>query len=385
MPVWLRILSVVLMLSVVVGAHVYLYKRLIAAVTPRRWVRWAAGAVLAGLTVGGVLARTLFRGGTEAWVLSFGLPLWVGLFLYLLLALVLIDVVLLALRARGKRPLPASPERREFLARAAAAGAVAASGGLAGFGVFRAYQAPEVSEVPLRLPGLPKALEGFTLVQLTDVHVGAIIQRAFLDDLVARANALKPDLVAITGDLVDGTPERLGGDVARLRGLRSRHGTFFVTGNHDHYSGANAWVAALRGMDMTVLRNQRVEIGDAAASFDLLGVDDWGGLNWRNGYDLEAAAQGRDPARASVLLAHQPSNFDAVAALGIGLQLSGHTHGGQMFPGPLVAQLLWQGRHVGLTTVGASKLYVSRGNGFVGPPMRVGSPPEIVKVVLLPG
>jgi uncharacterized protein len=217
------------------------------------------------------------------------------------------------------------------------------------------------------------------------VHVGAIIQTKFLDMLVAEANRAKPDLVAITGDLVDGAPAQLGQYVARLRNLSSKHGTYFCSGNHDYYSGWERWAAALEGMDFTLLRNRHVRIGDAGASFDLLGVEDWGTRFGGGEYDLDAAMAGRDAERASVLLAHQPANLDVVASRGIGLQLSGHTHGGQIFPGTLIGSAIWGDRNTGLSRHGSTQLYTSRGCGFVGPPMRVGAPPEIVKLVLTSG
>ena len=233
----------------------------------------------------------------------------------------------------------------------------------------------------VRLPGLPRALDGFSIVQLTDIHVGNMVERRFLDELVRRANALRPDLVAVTGDLVDGDVSTLGSSVAALESLSSRHGTFFVTGNHDHYSGAAAWTAFLERLGVQVLRNRHVRIGEGSASLDLIGVDDWGARLTGGGYDLEAALAGRDPERASVLLAHQPANFRVAAGRGIGLQLSGHTHGGQIFPFTLAVSLAWE-FSAGLYRAGDAHIYVSRGCGFWGPPMRIDSPPELVKIVL---
>jgi uncharacterized protein len=382
-PNSIRLLTGLIALALAIGAHAYLYHRLVHSVTERRWARLLALSGLFLLTAGGVAARVLFRGEPDMWAMAIAFPLWLGFFLYALMAVVTVDVARVVFDRR-KTQVPHSPERRQFMARAAAATAAVTGGGLAGYGVFRAYHPAEVTELPVRLPGLPKALEGFTIVQLTDIHVGSVLQRAFVDDLVARANSARGDLVAITGDLVDGTPSQLGEYVGRLRNLQSKHGTYFVTGNHDYFSGADAWVKHLEGMGVNVLRNRRVSIGDGAHSFDLLGVDDWGGMGWHNGYDLDAAAAGRDKTRASVLLAHQPSGLDLASKEGIGLQLSGHTHGGQLFPGNFVAQLMWGSRSAGFSQQGNSLLYVSRGCGFVGPPMRVGAAPEIVKVVLLP-
>ena len=273
--------------------------------------------------------------------------------------------------------------RRRFVARATAAGALAFGGGLSIFGAWRAFSPPQLTEFALRVPRLPKALEGFKIVQLSDLHIGPILQERFVDGLVSVVNATKPDLVAITGDLVDGTPDQLRRYVARLSGLQSRHGTYFVSGNHDYYSGWERWAPELERVGLTVLRNRFVHIGDASASFNLVGVDDWGSKLGHNGYDLEKATAERDPQRASVLLAHQPNGLELAAAKHIGLQLSGHTHGGQLFPGTLVGEVLWGERNAGLCAYQGTLLYTNRGCGFVGPPMRVGAPPEVAEITLL--
>ncbi|MFP2960436.1 metallophosphoesterase [Myxococcus sp. 1LA] len=279
---------------------------------------------------------------------------------------------------------PVDAGRRRFLARATAGGAVLASGGVTGFGMWNAFHPPVVNEVAVKLPGLPKALDGFSIVHLSDIHVGPVIRRQFMDELVRRCNALRPDLMCITGDLVDGHVASLGPAVSALSELQSRHGTYFVTGNHEYYWSDAAWAEALEGMGVHVLRNRHVRIGDAAASFDLVGVDDWsaGKMGFAQGYDLAAATAGRDSDRASVLLAHQPSNWKVAAQQGMGLQLSGHTHGGQFFPFTLAVSAIWE-HDAGLFTEGDRHLYVSRGTGFWGPPLRVGAPPEIVRVTLL--
>ncbi|AEI62777.1 metallophosphoesterase [Corallococcus macrosporus] len=286
--------------------------------------------------------------------------------------------------ATAAAPAPVDVARRRFLARATAGGAVLASGGVTGFGMWSAFHPPVVNEVAVKLPGLPKALDGFTIVHLSDIHVGPVIRRPFMDELVRRCNALRPDLMCITGDLVDGHVASLSPAVSALSELKSRHGTYFVTGNHEYYWSDAAWAEALEGMGVHVLRNRHVRIGDAAASFDLVGVDDWsaGKMGFAQGYDLAAATAGRDSDRASVLLAHQPSNWKVAAQQGMGLQLSGHTHGGQFFPFTLAVSAIWE-HDAGLFHEGDRHLYVSRGTGFWGPPLRVGAPPEIVRVTLL--
>jgi len=371
--------------------HTYLYRRLVRDTGSGATFRKIAigGAVVVTLVF--LVMRPLFRLAPRSWAVPISTTVWfwIGYATYLLFLLAVFDAarVLLAgyrwVIARWEAPQPVSPERRLFLSRALAGGALLGSGALTTYGAWRAFEPAELTELPIRLPGLPKALDGLTIVQLTDLHVSSVIRRQFVEEIVRRTNALKADLVAITGDLVDGDVEQLADAVAPLRNLKSRYGTFFVTGNHDYYSGEVRWVAALSRIDIQVLRNRRVKIGDAGASFDLVGVDDWGARNLpRGGYNLERAVEGRDPDRASVLLAHEPANFETAVARGMGLQLSGHTHGGQLFP---ITTLSWLEalRYRGLYTHGPGQLYVSRGVGFWGPPLRVGSPPEIVKVTLL--
>ncbi len=255
-----------------------------------------------------------------------------------------------------------------------------------GYGTWRAFHPPVVNHVAVRLPGLPKALDGFTIVQLSDIHVGPVIQRRFMDARRASsATRSSRTSSCITGDLVDGSVDELGHAVSALANLRSRHGSFFVTGNHEYYSGDEEWAEALQRMSITVLRNRHVRIGDAAASFDLVGVDDWGAKRsgYDRRYDLDQAARGDGIAeRASVLLAHQPSNWREASKAGIGLQLSGHTHGGQFFPFTLAISAIWE-HDAGHFEENGRHLYVSRGTGFWGPPVRVAAPPEIVQVTLL--
>ena len=205
--------------------------------------------------------------------------------------------------------------------------------------------------------------------------------RRFAAEIVERANALEPDLIAVTGDLVDGPVRELQSEVAPFAGLRARHGVFFVTGNHDHYSGDLAWVAEVSRLGMRVLRNQRVRIASGDGAFELAGVDDHRGGYRGSSEDLPAALAGRDPELPLVLLAHDPQTFEAASQAGVDLQLSGHTHGGQLWP------FAWAVRLVTSWVVGhyeraGAQLYVSRGTGFWGPPMRLFARSELTELRL---
>jgi predicted MPP superfamily phosphohydrolase len=380
-------------------AHLFLYARVLRPLLRGRRPRRVALAFLTVMT--GLL---VFRGTVRGLgpsvarvhdVVAYG---WVSIALAVTLVAVVGDLVRLALwlasRVAPARLRPpagvdedAAPriERRRVL-QAIPPVVLAGGGGLAMYGTYRAFTAPEVTEVVVPIPRLPRVLDGLSIVQLTDVHVGSFIGRRFVDMLVESANAQRPDLVVVTGDLVDGDVPDLGDAVAALAGLRSRFGTFFVTGNHEYYSGELPWIDFLRGLGVRVLRNERVSIGDEGGVVDLIGVDDWSGARRRGGqgYDLEAALVGRDPERAAILLAHQPENFEVAAGRGVDLQISGHTHGGQLFPFSRLTHLRYR-HHRGHYRHEGSHLYVSRGCGFWGPPSRIDAPPEIARIVLARG
>lgn len=372
-----RVAVFVAVMTALVGlSHLYLYRRLV--VQPglqgraRRAVTIGVVALAASLPLCLLLGRALAPSGRALFVVGYG---WMGLAFLLMVSLALTDVARLIARAVQGAP---SPERRRFLGRASATVASLAAGTLGAWGVAEALS-PVVRRVQVRLRRLSPAMSGTRVVQLTDVHVGPLIQAGFVERVVAATHALAPDLVVITGDLVDGSVARLASEVAPLGRLRARHGVYFVTGNHEYFSGADAWVEHLRGLGIVVLRNERVRIG-GDDGFDLAGVDDFRART----HDVAAALRGRDPQREVVLLAHQPRSVHEAARHGVGLQISGHTHGGQIFPwGLLVA--LEQPVVEGLARFGETQVWVSRGTGTWGPPMRVGAPPEISEITLLAG
>jgi predicted MPP superfamily phosphohydrolase len=239
----------------------------------------------------------------------------------------------------------------------------------------------DVRRVRVPIARLPASATGYAIVQLTDMHVGPTIGREFVERVVRETNALAPDMIVITGDLVDGSVEQLRDLVEPLRELRAPDGIFFVTGNHEYYSGADEWIAQLTTMGVRVLRNERVTIRDA---FDLAGVDDARahGMAPGHGQDVPRALQGRDPSRAVVLLAHQPRAVTDAVACDVDLQLSGHVHGGQMVPFNWLARLD-QPLIAGLHLVGKTWVYVSTGTGYWGPPMRVGPGAELTRIELV--
>ncbi|MET8567425.1 metallophosphoesterase [Streptomyces sp. NPDC004783] len=420
--------------GVLVTANWYVWRRLFRDTTRGPGTVRRAGAVLiAGgwaLAVGALVAE---RAGAPFWlqrVLAWPGFLWLALSVYLLLAVLAGEAVrpLLrrlperraAARAAGPGELPAPdpervpagsapprtpagdpvppapadgppadapgttsasalavPSRRLFVSRVVAGAAVAAAVGTVGHGTYGVLRGPKVKRVTVPLAKLPRAAHGFRIAVVSDVHLGPVLGRGFARTVVDTVNSTQPDLIAVVGDLVDGSVKDLGPAAAPLAGLRARHGAYFVTGNHEYFSGAEQWVAEVRRLGLIPLENARTEL----PHFDLAGVNDVAGEDEGQGPDYARALGDRDRARACVLLAHQPVQIHDAVDHGVDLQLSGHTHGGQLWPGNLIAGAA-NPTLAGLERYGDTQLYVSRGAGAWGPPTRVGAPSDITVIEL---
>ncbi|WP_223162126.1 metallophosphoesterase [Salinicola halophyticus] len=254
---------------------------------------------------------------------------------------------------------------------------------LSGYALWQARRVPRTVEISVPLADLPPALEGFVIVQLSDLHVGPTIKRNHLQRIVERVNSLAPDLVAITGDLTDGRVAELENDVAPLASLNARHGTFCVTGNHEYYSEAEAWIAAFRRLGMRVLINESDYVEHDGAALAVAGITDLSAGYYVASHRSDPAAAARDipTGMTRILLAHQPNSAPQAAEAGFDLQLSGHTHGGQLWPWSLLARRA--NRFLaGLGKEGRMWIYTSRGTGYWGPPMRFGAPAEITRIRL---
>lgn len=272
---------------------------------------------------------------------------------------------------------PTAPTRRLFVARAVGGAAAVAGLGATGYGAYGVLRGPRVKRVTVPLARLPRSAHGFRIAVVSDIHLGPILGSAHTRRIVDTVNSTRPDLIAVVGDLVDGSVADLGPAAEPLAGLRARHGAFFVTGNHEYYSGAAEWVDHVRELGLHPLENARVEID----GFDLAGVNDIAGESEGQGPDFGRALGDRDRTRATVLMAHQPVVIDEAARHGVDLQLSGHTHGGQLWPGNYIAELS-NPTVAGLERYGDTQLYVTRGAGAWGPPVRVGAPSDITVVEL---
>ncbi|MFE6828221.1 metallophosphoesterase [Streptomyces sp. NPDC057690] len=274
-------------------------------------------------------------------------------------------------------PSPSGPSRRLFVSRVVAGAAAAAAVGTVGYGTYGVLRGPRVRRVTVPLAKLPRGAHGYRIAVVSDIHLGPVLGRGFAQKVVDTINATQPDLIAVVGDLVDGSVKDLGPAAAPLARLKARHGSFFVTGNHEYFSGAEQWVEEVRRLGIDPLENARTEL----PWFDLAGVNDIAGESEGRGPDFAAALGDRDTTRACVLLAHQPVQIHDAVRHGVDLQLSGHTHGGQLWPGNFLAAAA-NPTVAGLERYGDTQLYVSRGAGAWGPPTRVGAPSDITVVEL---
>ncbi|MFI8203147.1 metallophosphoesterase [Streptomyces sp. NPDC085937] len=277
----------------------------------------------------------------------------------------------------GASVAPATPSRRLFVSRVVGGAAAAAAVGTVGYGTYGVLRGPKVKRVTVPLAKLPRAAHGYRIAVVSDIHLGPVLGRGFAQRVVDTINSTRPDLIAVVGDLVDGSVKDLGPAAAPLAQLTARHGSYFVTGNHEYFSGAGQWVEEVRRLGLNPLENARTEL----PHFDLAGVNDVAGEDEGQGPDFARALGDRDRARACVLLAHQPVQIHDAVDHGVDLQLSGHTHGGQLWPGNLIAR----GANptvAGLDRYGDTQLYVSRGAGAWGPPTRVGAPSDITVIEL---
>jgi len=239
---------------------------------------------------------------------------------------------------------------------------------------------PAIRTLNVPIENLPAELDGYRIVQWSDVHVGPTIQRGFVASLVERTNALNADAIAITGDLIDGYLEDLRDEVQPLRDLRARDGVFYVTGNHEYYWRASEWVREIAALGLTFLKNEHRVVTRGNAQIVFAGVTDPAG-RYTHKTNPDAAMFGAPRDAVKIMLAHRPQNASAASRLGVDLQLSGHTHGGQFFPFNVIIRW-FQPVVSGLHRVGATWLYVSRGTGYWGPPSRLGVGGEISVIVL---
>ena len=366
------------------GLHYYIYERTARYLTlspnEQRLIKYALSAGFVLVWTAMPLGRLLTMEGARP--LFYAAFIWLGTLVLLSVGLLVGDIV------RWSSLLwPVDASRREWLQQTIGRASLGLGGLLSGYALLQGLRRVAVKRVTVPIRNLPASLDGLRIVQITDVHIGPTLRGPWLQRVVDQINALSPDVIAITGDLVDGPVAALRPHVAPLSQLRAKHGTFFVTGNHEYYAGPNEWIAELRRLGLRVLRNERVGlIHDPAApqdsGLDIAGVDDFHSHAFPgHGPDLARAVEGRDRDRPLILLAHQPLQIHEAAEHGVTLQLSGHTHGGQIWPWGYFVRLQ-QPFVVGLHRIKETLLYVSCGTGYWGPPMRLAAPAEITELRL---
>lgn len=328
--------------------------------------------------------------GANGWraVLAWAGLLEMGFFSFLLTLTVLRDVTLVLwavatrIRTSATTALPFDVWRIE-----SAEGVLLGAFLMTVVGIYNARRRAPVVRVDIPITGLPAALHGFTIAQISDIHVGPTIRKRYLDPIVDAVNRLDADMVAITGDVVDGSVPALQAHTQPLSRLKGRHGVFLCTGNHEYYAGADAWIAEFRRLGIRVLMNEHVVLEHGGEPLLLGGVTDYSGAHFGEAHRSDPAraiAGAPAAARIRLLLAHQPRSAAAADAAGFTLQLSGHTHGGQFFPWNFAVRIQ-QPFTAGLVRSGAMWLYISRGTGYWGPPIRFAAPSEITYLRLVPG
>jgi len=337
------------------------------------FVVWLLSTLAMALRLFGIINNT-----TD--MLAWFVYLNMGFFSLLFIVYMLIDIF----HALTQKIKP-SPERRQFMTSTVSLGVLGGVGITTGIGFEQAVGGAIVKEVQVPLGNVPEALQKLKIVQFTDLHIGPMIKQDYVQTLVLQMNALDADMIVMTGDLVDGSVARLKDDVAPLGQLKAKHGKFFITGNHEYYSGAEAWITEMKRLGFTVLLNEHEVIEVEGAKLLMAGVTDYRADRHIASHQTspKKAIEGARQVDVKILLAHQPKSIFEATEVGFDLQISGHTHGGQYYPWNFIAKIAnpyIKGLHL---HEGKTWIYVSPGTGYWGPPIRLGNKPEITLIRLV--
>lgn len=301
-----------------------------------------------------------------------------GTVLLLAVLQLLCDIAALAVAA-AKRRRVAIPAPMRY-----AIGAVAMS--FAAFAVSQAIRVPALKEVEIKIRNLPPAFDGYRLIQLTDLHISRLFQAPWVEETVALANAQNPDLIVITGDLIDGDLQARQLDVAPLAKLAAKDGVYAIPGNHEYYFGHDDWMRQYETLGMRTISNGHVVLSHGEASLTLAGVNDLAAARFGlEGPDIAKALSGAPVNAPVILLNHQPRDARLAAEAGIDLQLSGHTHGGMILGMDRLVARFNNGFVSGLYRLGDTQLYVNNGTAlWIGFALRLGVPSELTVITLRP-
>lgn len=356
-------------------------------------IYWTAIVLLAMAPISGIILRIkgienpftdilLWVGYTSLGLFSLAFVIFLIRDIAWLVSLILAKLVIL-FDGDSKPGLIYSADRRQFLLMAVNMGIAGLTGILGGIGLFQARNLPTVFRREIKLSRLPEKLSGLRIVQISDIHIGPTIKGDYVQQVVDQVNDLQADLIFFTGDMVDGSVEYLSQDVEPLRALQARYGKFFVTGNHEYYSGVEFWEQKVADLGLKNLKNEHQIIEIRGEALAIAGVTDLMAHQINKSYrsDPQKAVSGIPVSMITLMLAHQPGTASLVDGLNIDLMLCGHTHGGQYYPfnfmvaraHPFIA---------GLYRQGSMQVYVNQGTGYWGPPLRLGIPSEITLLTL---
>jgi len=382
--------------SILILSYTYIGLRLIVPLKIHplwKTIFWSILILLLPLTPVYLILRKHMTGGLWWDVLPWIAYVSLGFFFLVFIFLLVSDVLLLLIklfsfvfiRCRHVTTYdrPENPQRRSFMICSTNLAVLGVSGALFGYGLYNTRHPPEVVTVSVPIKGLPEALEGFRIIQISDLHVSPTTKKDYVQSIVDRVNDLNPDLIAFTGDLADGPVPVFRNEVAPLKDLSANYGSYFVTGNHEYYAGVKAWLEEVDRLGFTVLLNSHEIITRGSGNILLAGVTDYnaGRFFANHASDPNRAISGAPESSVRILLAHQPRSIFASTKVGFDLQISGHTHGGQIYPWQFLVHLQ-QPYLAGLNLHEETWVYVSRGTGYWGPPLRIGAPSEIAVIRL---
>ncbi len=375
---------------IIISIHYYLWNKLFKNTGLTGTIRIIGIVIIIGLPIYFIVAMISSQNLSYKFSqpLLWGAYFWLGVMMLLLFSFLFTDVIKIIpysyFKFSNSNEL-FDPDRRKFIAKITALGVSSIVMIISGISVINYYKPAFVKKMNISLKELPEIFNGFKIVQISDLHIGQLMTKSTLEKIVNQVNDLKPDIVAITGDLVDGSIKILANEISPLKNLKAKNGVYFVTGNHEYYSGVENWIYEIEKLGINVLSNENFEItkGKAEDKFYIVGVNDHEAKRFGDKYapDFNKAFSGIEKDKIKILLAHQPVVMKEAAEYNTDLVLAGHTHGGQIWPFNYLVYLQ-QPYLKGLYKLADTKLYVNQGTGCWGPPMRLGSKNEITEILL---